>query len=414
MSGRIASSTTVERNFGHQLGGKYIKNPDVLILGQRSTGRLETLEEFLVGKTGILVVVGLAGLHHPTRGYVRVFRNSRLIRIYTLPNFYSQLPSPIIFPLYFGTNVIIATISILRFRCRFHLGIGVSAFYASILHLFKKLGLVKDVVYYCLDYYVPTGNAVSDFFIAISRQVDCYLASNSLVTWNLTRNIETQRRSHCRTSGKELLVPLTYDARLIRSTNDKDWDRWALVFVGTLDREKGLDMMAEALKIAITKLPRISVRIVGSGPHGEEFRQKLDSLGILDHFVFYGFIPDESKMMKLVSECAVGMGPYPTGTGNYAVNADPGKLKLYAFCGVPIVATRIPPAKLVDFYSVGLTSDDTPTSFAEAIIRLLLDESLLRQFRRNTVRLAKEFTSQKILETAFREIVNETGRSESI
>ncbi len=386
------------RNGGHTAGRRKL---DVLLLGQRSTGRLETLEQFLVERVGLLVVVGVAGLHHPLPGYLRVYRDSKLVKTASLPSFRSQASSAAIFPFYFGANAIVITLTLLRIRSRYQLGIGISPFYTLILLMFRKSRSVRHSVYYCLDYYVPTGQSVNNFFVSLSHWLDCFLTANSSCAWNLTTKIESERRKLCSALGTQFLVPLTYDASLARDPDNARWDRWTIAFVGTLDREKGLDLLADALEVVVRRIPNVKIRIIGSGPHREEFQARLEKIGIIESVIFEGFVADEQRMMDIVSSCALGLAPYPTGPDSYAINADPGKLKLYAFCGIPMVSTDIPASVLVKNFGVGLTCKESPRDFADAIVELLSNEVLLRRCRSNTARMAKAFSSQEVLESAF-------------
>ncbi|MFC4233580.1 glycosyltransferase [Parasediminibacterium paludis] len=82
-------------------------------------------------------------------------------------------------------------------------------------------------------------------------------------------------------------------------------DRPILLYVGRLDPEKRIDEILEAVSVAIKKV-NFTFLIVGKGTKKQELEQKSVSLGIAQHVIFTGFVPDEDlPFMYKLSRCFI-------------------------------------------------------------------------------------------------------------
>lgn len=71
----------------------------------------------------------------------------------------------------------------------------------------------------------------------------------------------------------------------------------ALVSVGRLFAQKGLDYLIEALTMVTAELPDLHVTLVGDGPDKEALEAQAEALGVRHHLTFLGF---HSKPLPLV------------------------------------------------------------------------------------------------------------------
>ena len=65
------------------------------------------------------------------------------------------------------------------------------------------------------------------------------------------------------------------------------------LFVGRLSHEKGVDALIDAFAAIRQRIPEARLRIVGTGPRGEEFQQKVNDSGLADAVCFVGSQQDE-------------------------------------------------------------------------------------------------------------------------
>lgn len=75
-------------------------------------------------------------------------------------------------------------------------------------------------------------------------------------------------------------------------------DRYVLMTMGRLvgkERRKGFDRVLEVLPDVVDERADIAYMIVGKGPDRPRLEQKAERLGIRDHVVFTGYVPDHEK-----------------------------------------------------------------------------------------------------------------------
>jgi glycosyltransferase involved in cell wall biosynthesis len=282
----------------------------------------------------------------------------------------------------------------LRIKIRFQVVIGISTFYAFMGLILNKIGFVDNAIYHCIDYY-PSRS----FLTSIFRKMDKYLVERSRVTWDLSQSITLARRRSTRKMKNSvcLHVPLTYSSKLLTFRPLHEIGRWSIAFVGTLEKLQGVQLLVEAMPDILRELPKVTVRVVGDGPFAVELRRLVSRAKLDDHFVFYGFVEDDAKVVDIISRCAIGVALFVPVPENNAMTADPGKPKFYTFMGLPVVTTKIPSGLLLEREGAGLAIKYDPHECAQAVIKLLRDDGTLTLYRRKANTFAARYTSDRIL-----------------
>jgi len=63
-----------------------------------------------------------------------------------------------------------------------------------------------------------------------------------------------------------------------------------------------------------------------------------------NYFKIYGSINNHITIEKILMSCGIAIAPYSSiDKNNFSFYADPGKVKFYLGCGLPIVITDVPP-----------------------------------------------------------------------
>ena len=65
------------------------------------------------------------------------------------------------------------------------------------------------------------------------------------------------------------------------------------LFVGRLSQEKGVDALLDAFALIRRRIPQARLRIVGSGPQGEQLQKMANDMGLADAVCFVGSLQDE-------------------------------------------------------------------------------------------------------------------------
>ena len=222
--------------------------------------------------------------------------------------------------------------------------IGINPLNAWVGLLLKRLGCVRRVVYYTIDY-VPnrfSNRWVNRFYHWIDRT--CVRGCDQ--TWNLSSRMVTARESHgvekdCR--KKQITVPIGTDLRVQPQPLDRI-DRYAIVYFGGLMEKQGVQLGIEALPLLRKSVPQSRLLVIGGGSSERmnQLKQMAQSLGVADCVQFTGVIEDHGEALERISCCAVGIAPYTDDPDNFTQYTDPGKPKAYLAAGLPVVMTDVP------------------------------------------------------------------------
>jgi glycosyltransferase involved in cell wall biosynthesis len=159
-----------------------------------------------------------------------------------------------------------------------------------------------------------------------------------------------------------------------------------LLFVGRLHERKGLDLFLPIFKEILKERDAV-LKIVGSGEKEKALKQQAEKLDLKEHVKFLGFLPD-SEMRKELSSASIFVSPSRyEGFGITLLEA--------MASGLPLVSTETGIAGevvkegdngfLVNYDNIG-----------EAVIRLLVDESLRKRMGTRSREMAKSYTWEDV------------------
>ncbi|RKY38247.1 MAG: hypothetical protein DRP72_02160 [Candidatus Omnitrophota bacterium] len=390
-----------------------MKISSVIICGQLVTSRTETLEEYFRNKLDLLTVIGITSPFAPYNvSRCSVYRSGKLIREFRLLGFqigsmrwYKQ---PMLF-ISFSMYIISIFYAVLRLRQKFDLFIGISCFSAFMGVLLKRLKFIKKVIYYSIDYYPkPQKFSFGTLIVIAFRIVDKFCVKNTDLIWHISPRIAEARYKYAKippNSYKYLVAPLTYDAKILRFKQIDDVERYTIGFVGTLSENQGLQLLIKAMPQVIRRVPEVKVRIIGKGPYEAELKRMVRNLKLDDYFIFHGFIKSDGEVLDILSRCAVGVAPWTCREDDNVLYADPGKPKLYAFCGLPIIITKgTLIAEEISNKRVGISINYTEDELVEAIVGLFKDKNKLREYKKNAHEFAKQYTTDVIFDSILKSV----------
>ncbi len=183
-----------------------------------------------------------------------------------------------------------------------------------------------------------------------------------------------------------------------------------IVFLGRLERGKGIFDLAAAMPQA---LQRVSADLVfiGDGPDAEDLKRVVRETGIADHVHFLGAIKNKEVSAHLRS-AAVLAAPSRT-TRKWAEQVGMSAIQALA-CGVPVVTT--PSGSIAEFIEDGVTGllvpEGDPAALAAALVRLLSDENLHRDFaHRAREEAVRRFDARTNIRAVERRILQACGFS---
>jgi len=158
------------------------------------------------------------------------------------------------------------------------------------------------------------------------------------------------------------------DASDLHTSNEHD--RKQLLFVGRMDRIKGIFHLVKAMKYVHED---IHLTMVGDGPERKALEQKIEKMNLQDRITFTGALPSKQVFEKIESSFALVLPSFHETQGIVLLEANA--------CGKPVIASDIPGIREVvipDKTGI-LTPVGDPITLSEAINDLYSDPAKAEQ-----------------------------------
>ncbi len=271
---------------------------------------------------------------------------------------------------------------------------------------FKKLGMIKKLIFYTIDY-MPTRfqNKMLNTVYHFIDRIACYQSDAMLI---LSERMIAARKQHnvdSTRSAPSILLPMGAHLSEINILPVRKIHRHHIVYVGYLTEKQGVQLVLKSLPRIISKIPDIQFIIIGQGEYERKLKELTRHLHITDHVIFKGFIDDQKQVQHILCTSAVGVAPYPPVLNNYTFYTDPGKPKLYLGCGLPVVITDVPAiARVIQSAHAGLIVEYTIKSIVKALVTLLSSDTLYTEFRKSAIELSKQYDTHELIRGAFSKI----------
>ena len=386
--------------------------PKVLIAGQLKTSRTETLEDYLRDRANSLGVIGFMS---PFASYnesrCTLYEKGVKKREFNLPSYRVKraegLRQPLIC-LSFLVYIYSFFKSLRKLGQKFDVFIGIATFSTMLGLILKKLGKVDKVIYYCLDYYPPSKKLNFNRIInIIFRNIDKLVIKNADAVWHISPRIKWAREHYAglaATSYSEVIVPLGYAKGISYDLPLEDRERWSLGFVGTLSENQGLQMVIEAMSELVKEFNQLKVHLVGHGPYADKLKDMVRERELDEHFVFHGFVRDDSQAYSILSRCIVGLATWTGDEDDNSLYADPGKPKLYALLGLPTIITSAPyVSELISETKAGEVIEYRISDFTSAVKKIIAKEEDFQNYRKGVEKFRPFCLAEDIFNQAFSE-----------
>lgn len=377
-----------------------LKNSSFLIVTHvYTTGPSFRLEEYLHKKVKNLTFIG-----HPfsyakdTRSFLRLYKNGKLIK----EKKFVEWKGPDIF--FYFKDIFLTLWWTLRFSSKVNCYIGVDNLNAFSGFLLKIIGKVGYLIFYTIDY-VPN-RFENKVLNSIYHFLDRFAVKKSDKVWNLSSIMTDEREKrgiNIRYRNKQIVVPIgtSMQSKLIK---DSDRDRYQIVHMGHLLEKQGVEKLIEAMKDVIEKVPKAHLLVVGGGPLETKLKKDVIRLKLQKYVRFTGFIKEFSEVERMLQASAIAVAPYLDSKDTYTRYTDPGKPKDYLANGLPVVITKVPQiAYEIEKNECGIAINDDKKELAKALIVLLTNDKMLNEFRKNTLKMAKNYTWDKIFDKAIKQ-----------
>lgn len=273
--------------------------------------------------------------------------------------------------------------------------------------ILQKLGRVRRVIYYCIDY--NPKRFQNSLLNTIYHWLDRFCVKHADETWNLSPRMEEARKEYFRfESKKQKVVPLGVWFKRFKRKKFEEINKNRLVFMGHVLKKQGIQYVIDAIPLIQKEIPDFSFLIIGGGEYLETLKKKVQKMK-LKNVDFTGYIEKHEDVENLLSDCTAAVAFYEKydefGNLSFTYFADPGKIKLYLASGLPIFLTDVPHnAREIVSEKCGFIVSQKKENIASAVISLFKDEKILKEYRKNTIFYGEKFDWEKIFEKALNEL----------
>jgi glycosyltransferase involved in cell wall biosynthesis len=175
-------------------------------------------------------------------------------------------------------------------------------------------------------------------------------------------------------------------------------------FVGRLHRDKGIDLLVEAIGTVCRESPNFRLLILGSGPMKNDLHRRAGQLNIAPNVYFVGFQPDIAEWLN-----AFDIGCLPSRNESFGLAA----VEMMAM-NIPLVCTDV--GGLAELTAGGknavVLKQNSPRRIAAEIQRLNADTALRTQISKNAFEFAKQFSVETFIqkiETLYSNLMENRG-----
>lgn len=271
---------------------------------------------------------------------------------------------------------------------------------------FKKFGIIKKLVFYTIDYNPQRfeNKTLNNIYHFLDR-LACYYAD---AIWVLSKKMDIARKKNgvdAKRMAPSILLPMGANLERIKVLPFEKIQRHQIVYAGFLMEKQGVQLAIESLLKVVEKIPDVKFVIIGQGEYENKLKNLAKHLKVSRYVEFKGFVKDHKEVEKILCKSAVALAPYVDSATNYTRYTDPGKPKLYLGCGLPVVITNVPQiAGIIQSKKAGIIADYEANSFANAIIKLLSNDKLYLEYRKNAIELSKKYNTNSLIAKALDKI----------
>jgi glycosyltransferase involved in cell wall biosynthesis len=254
----------------------------------------------------------------------------------------------------------------------------------------KKIGKVSRVIYYTIDW--SEYRFQNMLLNQIYYRLDNYCIRQADENWCVSKRLINLRKKQNVDFAKLKFVPIGIYAK--KPLIAKKYNHMSLVYLGALEKTKGIELVIKAWPLIKKRLPNISLYVIGKTPSSiavkyEEILSKLNDVYVLG-------LKDHDEVLKLLPSYGIGLAPYSSDVTSVTKYADPSRIKDYISCGLPVITTNVPEiSEDIDQIKAGKIVNYTIRSFVEGIVDLINSDHFF-EYKLNAYKLALKYNWREI------------------
>jgi glycosyltransferase involved in cell wall biosynthesis len=270
-------------------------------------------------------------------------------------------------------------------------------------NMLRAAGRAHRTTFWAIDF-VPNDRFSSRAKNAIYRMVNHQACTRADEVWDLGPRMADARAKFAgigRDSYRShKVVPYGLWLDRMHPRSFAECEQRTVVFMGHLLEKQGAQLVIRAMPRLLEKIPGLTFKIIGDGSYRPTLEHLASAEGVSRQCVFMGKIPTPEELEDEVAKAAVAIAPYVRELDKWTAYADPGKVKTYLACGVPVLLTDVPwNAREIEARGCGkLISEDVDDIVASIVSTL--EPATNSRMRDNARQYAREFGWQRIFSAA--------------
>jgi anaerobic magnesium-protoporphyrin IX monomethyl ester cyclase len=272
----------------------------------------------------------------------------------------------------------------------------------------KITGKIGKLVYWTIDYSPVRfeNNLLNKVYHLIDRFC-CYRADLIWSSSERARGARVKNGMNIKKMAPEIIVRDGCHFKEIRRQEEGKMNRFRLVFMGHLIKNKGVELIIRTLPELIRSFPQVTLTIIGSGEEEENLKNLAKSMGLEEKVDFTGFIKEHKDVEKIIAQCGLAIAPYVPDPNNLTFFSDVGKVRIYLACGLPVVITNVPEiAKEIEEMKAGIIFEYNEKDLFNKLSVLLRDKELYSNYHRNAIEFVRQLDWKNIWNEAMKKTLD--------
>lgn len=273
---------------------------------------------------------------------------------------------------------------------------GLCVLFGNFLRFFGK---IKTTVYWAMDF-VPENRFNEGLKNKIYHWINIQGYKKSDEMWDLSPRMAEAREKFLNIKKSDYkfhrVVPYGVWLDRIKRYDYDHCEKNTLVFMGHLLEKQGVQLVIRIIPEIIKIIPNFKFKIIGGGNYKDNLVKLAIELNVLEFCDFKGKIEDIKILEQEIAKSCIAIAPYIKELDTWTYYADPGKVKTYLACGVPVLLTDIPwNAKDIKNRKCGLIINEDSEDLINKIL-FLMDIKDNQEFRNNSLVYSKTFDYNNI------------------
>ncbi|MEK7472791.1 MAG: glycosyltransferase [Patescibacteria group bacterium] len=281
---------------------------------------------------------------------------------------------------------------------KFDLYIGMDGLCTLFGLFLQKFRICKKVVYWNMDF-VPFNRFEYKWKNVLYNKVNSYACKKADEVWDISPRMEKGRKQYLDVYKKDYkmhrVMPYGVWTHQIKTISYEKSQKHTLVFMGHLLKKQGVDMIIKKIPDILIKIPDFEFKIIGDGNYKDQLIRLADILSVHKYCKFLGRL-DDFHLNNEIAKASISIAPYSTNKYSYTYYADPGKIKKYLACGVPVLLTNLSwNTHEIEKNECGLIIGDNGNDLVDKLLYLFRPK-INEKFRKNAIKYSKSFDYEKI------------------